>query len=491
MALLIRFRKHLLLGIVCFGLFYLTAPRFYAPGDPIAVREETRAILESGSLSVPAGLGARFGEPGQYFFRNPANGLFRSKYGLMGSILFLPPLAMEKWVTGELPPHNSPSRVFFLNQWNSVVFCVIFALLLSIAGLFTSSFLSQGLFAVSCCFATFMWNYLRAANTEIFQIALMLGFFFSVVKWRSIRNPEQNRFLNEGLIWFQILCLTLIKISFLLLIPIWLGFKFMSAPTLAQSQKRFIRDACAVLSVIGVVLWVNFVKFGAFLETGYGQWRPEYHSFFHGDWFQGMYGFLFTVPKSIFLHFPPLILAGFGFHAFFKRFRAEALLVAALFLTFLGTIAALPNWHGEASYGPRLLVPFLPIAAVPSILFIETSLQSIGNIFSKFALGLYGVALVLSVFLQIQVNSTRFLGIEMFRDFVCSKYTSAYPEYFEKYHAGQVAREARSLISGNEAGAGNFRELLGRMPPELRDAVLGQVWRNFEHRNYYWFRGEE
>src|SRR3954465_8596537 len=73
----------------------LSWPRFRYGTDPIAVREEARAILLQGELNVDPNLYAPLAKPGQFYVQNPRNGRWYSKYGIFGAIASLPPLVAE------------------------------------------------------------------------------------------------------------------------------------------------------------------------------------------------------------------------------------------------------------------------------------------------------------------------------------------------------------------------------------------------------------
>jgi hypothetical protein len=79
----------------------------------------------------------------------------------------------------------------------------------------------------------------------------------------------------------------------------------------------------------------------------------------------GAFGLLFSPGRSIFLYAPPLLLSAACFPRFWRRNRplAEAiLLVGGVALLVYGAWWA---WDGGASWGPRFLVPLLPLWMLP------------------------------------------------------------------------------------------------------------------------------
>src|SRR4051812_29463453 len=64
-------------------------------GDPDAWREETRSLLHWRGLAVDPRINfapGRGNDPGQYFVRNERNGLLYSKFGVVNSLMSLPPM---------------------------------------------------------------------------------------------------------------------------------------------------------------------------------------------------------------------------------------------------------------------------------------------------------------------------------------------------------------------------------------------------------------
>ena len=75
----------------------------------------------------------------------------------------------------------------------------------------------------------------------------------------------------------------------------------------------------------------------------------------------GLYGFLFSAGKSLFLYNPSALLGLLTFPAFYRRHRPEAVLFAAL-VSIPYVFFSMFRWWGEETWGPRYLhvtVPFV------------------------------------------------------------------------------------------------------------------------------------
>ena len=85
-----------------------------------------------------------------------------------------------------------------------------------------------------------------------------------------------------------------------------------------------------------------------------------------GSWLSyGLRGLLVSPGKGLLITTPPVILAGLGFVPFFRRYRAEALAVVGLFLTLVLFYSTRRGWHGGACWGPRYLLPAMPLLMLP------------------------------------------------------------------------------------------------------------------------------
>ena len=81
----------------------------------------------------------------------------------------------------------------------------------------------------------------------------------------------------------------------------------------------------------------------------------------------GLHGLLTSPGKGLLFCAPPILLAVAGFPAFRKRYPRPALAVAGVFVTFVLAYATRRGWHGGACWGPRYLLPVLPLALLFSV----------------------------------------------------------------------------------------------------------------------------
>jgi hypothetical protein len=116
----------------------------------------------------------------------------------------------------------------------------------------------------------------------------------------------------------------------------------------------------AALGVI-ILLAHNAVLFGSPFAFGYpaaAEGAKRLNSF-DTPILKGLYGFLLSPGKSIFIFAPPVIVAICGLKALWRRSRGLAALAVLLPLTDLLFFARYSQWEGGYCVGPRYLVPGL------------------------------------------------------------------------------------------------------------------------------------
>ena len=124
-------------------------------------------------------------------------------------------------------------------------------------------------------------------------------------------------------------------------------------------------------AALAFILGFNAYRFGSPFTTGYEGDRgfvtvvQDGKPGFSLPWWVGLYGLLFSAGKSLFLYNPPVILALLGLGPFLARRRPEALLSLGLVLAWLAFYCRWWAWHGDICWGPRYLVPVLPLIMLP------------------------------------------------------------------------------------------------------------------------------
>jgi len=135
------------------------------------------------------------------------------------------------------------------------------------------------------------------------------------------------------------------------------------AALVIRDGKAGMRAAVALAGVsaaiVALLLAYNVARFGNAFEFGYpvAAERGKQLNSFHTPLLIGLYGFLLSPGKSIFLFAPPVLLAFAGLRELWRRDRGLAALAALLPLTYLLFFARYTQWEGGYCFGPRYLLP--------------------------------------------------------------------------------------------------------------------------------------
>lgn len=468
----------LLLGLV-FAVNLLAMPRSLYRGDSIPVLEEARAVALGDGLSVSAEIAQKTGEPGQWFVLNEKSGKYRSKYGVMNTVMWVPAMLAERVLTGELPSFQSATRVLVLNLTMIAVSLWLGWLLYRLAGLYVARSATRLVFVLCAFYSTFLWNYLRAQTSEAFQVLFFTGFLLHLL--RHLREGRPRDFALSS-IYLAALCLT--KLSYLAYLPmipvaIWVFMR--------DARRALRMSAAPIAGIVAVVAAVNWIKFGAPWLTGYHQWvkgmdynRPV------GDLAEGLSGFLFNPQWSIFTHFPLLALSVFGVIRFYKENKREALLLYCGFLPYFLLVAKMPGWSGEWCYGPRYLLFFLPALSLPALRPLDSILSEWKKPRIAAAAALVAAVFAYSAFLQHQVNRLGFFTYYLVREPVKQLTIPALTEYFSTVHFGRFNWEL-SRHHEDPSALGFVRELRKSVPAERLAPYQAEIGRIASQTNFYWF----
>jgi len=468
-------------------------PRETYPADPLTMREETRAILLRGELAVSDFVVRSYisaGEPGQYIVDNPHNGRSYSKYGSMAAWCYLLPMGLERLVEGDLPPFDSPRRVVYLNVFNIVLSLLVAASLFRTARRCGAAPWVAATYVGLCFYTTFLWNYLRAQNSEIMQLLFFAWAVTAFLDVLDARREGRSGLRGVLLLWLACGALLLTKVAYLLIGPL-LACGLL-ADRLQRHEGSWLRVVVAEAKVhllpagviVAVWLGVNAIKFGSPWNTGYHVWKPEVHGF-GGDLLDAVSQLLFSVQWGLPFCFPMLFLA----LPFVPRWlRAEPVRYGTLLgigVTYLVLIGMLPSWRGEWCYGPRYWLFVLPFVALPAVDAIRG--LAVATWSRRLALAAVVVGLAYSTLLQWQVNRHPFftyydLRLPLERGM---GYDAA--RYFAGRSYGRILWDF-SRCQDRLTDLPWWEEMKPRLNPQDAQAYEDQVRERLKQHNLFWLR---
>lgn len=363
----------------------LTMPALLYPGDAGMIRLTSRELLTSGSITVSEATVLKYGVRGQYFFENPRDGKWYSKYGVANTVLYAIPLGAERLLTGEVVDENTTTpkrrlvRVAFLNAFNILLTLLTIAWAYRLASKLTDSprvAATSTLFAV---FGSYVWFYLRAQTVEVMQIAAFTGLcFYLDARHRDASTACQIRSTVAAMFCCGLLILG--KLAYAPLLPLAVvclgverqadgpGLQFI--PRSRQQRTVCVLTILLAAGIGALVLGTNWWRFGSPFTTGYTQWELEKDAFRKSS-LMALVGFVVDPRASVFIHHPWLLPGLLGI-PFALRHIGFCLTFACLaFISELFVVGSFANWRGEWCYGPRYLVFAMPVLSLPMAALYE------------------------------------------------------------------------------------------------------------------------
>jgi hypothetical protein len=147
----------------------------------------------------------------------------------------------------------------------------------------------------------------------------------------------------------------------------WERVRVRVVPQLLRAWFYFGLGALPIVALLG---WYDWARFGSPLLTGYARWEG-----FSTPVWVGFTGFLFSPGKSIFVYTPIFLFLPFWAPRFVRCFPAFGALLGALVVLHLVLFGAWWVWWGAWAWGPRFIVPILPLVA----LFLAEGLRQVGT----------------------------------------------------------------------------------------------------------------
>jgi len=157
--------------------------------------------------------------------------------------------------------------------------------------------------------------------------------------------------------------------SFILIFPI-LGYGIF----LFRNSFRLIVPYFTGISFIVIIqLIINFLRFGKIWSV---MGNPEGYLLTSTPWkflsdIEGLYGLLFSSGWSIFLYFPLTVVFPISLYYLFKKDKPLTILFSLVFISLYLFSGFSTNWSGYGGWGPRYLIPVLPIITIASGIILQ------------------------------------------------------------------------------------------------------------------------
>src|SRR5271157_537094 len=332
--------------LIVLALVYLfTAKGYIEVSDTSYSLQTAEAIVSSGRLDIQRVAGATL---------TAADGLSYSKFGVALPLAFVPLVALSHLLgpTAGLPPLELAG--FFISFLN-VPFCLITLVLFEqLLRHFGAAVGYARLLTAGLALGTLCWRYAVYDFSEGMQTALLLLAVYGVI------GGSSGRLAFGGLGFAGLILVKLVHVG---LLPVFFGYLLWCPSTPWKTRSRAVVFVVPVALALGMACLLNASRFGNPLETGYG---AEARQFQTAQLPFSLPRLLGSPDKGLMVFCPVLALGVVGWPAFFQRLPREAALCAGVVMGNLLLAGAWHSWGGGWSWGPRLLVPAIPLWLLPA-----------------------------------------------------------------------------------------------------------------------------
>jgi len=361
-------QQALLLFAFLQALFILTSTGRLHVTDEAAAFFQARSLVENGALVVPAATtGYEF--YGQY----DTQGRLRAPNGPAQAVALVPFYLLGRVMIRALavPPSDRDVVMAFAVTLSSSTFSALAAtlwfVLFARRGFGASLCLKA---AVACAFGTPLFAYSGWLFSEPLAICLLTGASLAAF---GTDNPVGIK--RAALTGFLLGACLLVRPTHALVVPVF------AAAILVRDGKGGWLSSLALVATaalgVGVYFGWNYHLYGNPLDFGYPEFADGKRlNGFETPMVWGLFGFLLSPGKSVFMFAPAALVAILGLPRLFRRDRGLAVLAVGAPIVSLILFSRYTQWEGGYCFGPRYLLPAIVLLLFGLLPWMETASQA-------------------------------------------------------------------------------------------------------------------
>jgi hypothetical protein len=211
--------------------------------------------------------------------------------------------------------------------------------------------------ALTLGFATLLWPYAKFGFSAPLATLCVLGGTYGIWVGARLDRPVMLALGGAGLGGALLVRHELA----LLCLPVGLWIMVESRHDWRRVVRRGLLAGLPVVAAVLVTIYYNEARFGNPLDAGY--LRDQTVAF--GSFWVGIGGLLVSPGRSVFVYSPVMLAGLAALVALGRRDPKTTLLFAGEFLIVLCFYSTLTHWDADRSYGPRYLLPVIPLLVLP------------------------------------------------------------------------------------------------------------------------------
>jgi len=475
------------LALVVGAINLVTMPRLFYRGDAYAIKLTALNLAKTGQMGIDYAQQAYIkdflSKKGQFFHENDQRKKFYSRWGFFNTVIFAVPELFRSDPSLVLTYHS----ILYHNYLNIVVSILVALYLFAAATHFVKSRAIAVVYTLSCLYATFAWNYMRAQTYEIWHLFFFAGFFYHFVK-----NLRASKATSQAVAWNVYLgLLVLSKAFYILLYPLvalllWeqVGWRNWQRALTTIATRAFL----PALVMLFIILLTNHYFYGEYLplSASYDPYSLTENIFTLKNYPARLNDYFIKINRNLFTHFPLIPFAALGAITFYRRLGREYRSVLFSFaIISLGLLAF--YGVGEWGYGPRFYLFILPTLCLPLATLLEEQLKRTNPV-TVLILTLFAIVVSYSTYFQIQINSRPFLVKYDLEDFFEQYNRPSITKYFENTHFACISADLNTFMK-TRSGFYPVDTLVKDYAPKKRSIAKENFHRNFSRlfpKNYHW-----
>lgn len=298
--------------------------------------------------------------PASFTYFRAKDGKIYSKYGLAVAAYMIPFVLVGKFLYLIAGHTVGASQEFFEKFAVSSMSCFPMALacvfLVKLARKTHFSFTVAFILAVFFGLGTMAWYYADSTFSEgLLTFELLGAVYFMLKAYEAKRRSD----MAISALFVGMLILT--KIATLIVLPIL--FIYILYVGIKDKNKELLITFFAIVAFfLGLLAWLNFIRFGNILETGYGRELSVKMS--QKPLILAIYRYILSPHKGLFVYNPLLIASLFALHQYYKKQRNLFYITLGMFTIYLIAFSV-SSFRLFVSWGPRYLIILIPYLVLP------------------------------------------------------------------------------------------------------------------------------